>query len=84
VLTPNGLERPKVKERVIALVLGGKTDREIAQAISTTRRSVSFQAISKFRQRHQDEIVSAIQRAEDAVIDLAIRDKEERIRRSTG
>lgn len=78
-MTPYGLEKPRIKEKVIALVLDGKSNREIAAAISTAKKPVSFQAIARFRKRHATEIEPAIEQAAVAVVERAITDKSVRL-----
>jgi hypothetical protein len=69
------LERPKSKAKTIALVLEGKSDSEVAAVMNVTR-----QAITKFRHRHAAEIAPIVEQVEAAIIDVALKDKENRIR----
>lgn len=75
------LERPKTRARIFALVLDGKSDQEVATAIATKQHQPTRQAITAFRKRHAEQLAPVIQAVEAAVVDLAIKDKEERIRR---
>jgi hypothetical protein len=73
------LEKPAKRARVIALVLEGKSDAQVAAAISTPKCSVSRQAITKFRARHADELQPAIAEIEKQITDYAIAKQVNRI-----
>lgn len=71
----NTLERPKAKAKTIALVLEGKSDSEVAAVMNVSR-----QAITKFRHRHAADIAPVVAAVQQAIIDVALKDKEARIR----
>ena len=73
------LERGDTPARVIALVLDGLSDQQVATRLSTTRARVSRQAITKFRKRHAAEIQAQQVAVVEAVRDTSIRDKAQRI-----
>jgi len=77
----NTLERAGTKATVIALILEGKTDTDIATAVSSRGHVLSRQAVTSFRKRHAGELASAVQAVEQAIVNVAIKDKEERIRK---
>mgnify|MGYP001575296611 CR=1 FL=1 len=77
------LSRPRVRERVIAWVLEGKSAAYIG-ALAAPGEPVSAQAVSQWRKRNADVIEEARARAEGLVLDVAIRDKVERVRRLAG
>lgn len=68
----NVLERPGWPARVIALVLEGKSDAEVAKALSTARTEVKRQAVSAFRKRHKAELTQVIEEAERETKNYAI------------
>lgn len=68
------LEKPKVKAKIIALVLDGMNDSQIAAVVGSTR-----QAITAFKGRHKDEIEPKVEQAAALVIDKAITDKANRL-----
>jgi hypothetical protein len=71
------LEKPKTRAQVIAWIVEGKRDAEIASMLKT---QVSRQAIHQFRKRHAAEITPVVKQLDDAIIDVALKDKESRIR----
>ncbi len=72
------LERPRVRARVIAMLVEGRGNREIAAAVGVTH-----QALTGFRRRHRDEIEALAARVREAVADVTIADKALRIRKLT-
>lgn len=77
---PRPLERPKVKAKVLAMMVDGMTDKEIADALSTTRTPVTRQSVNRFRIRHADEIAPALQELQERTVDLALSMREDRVR----
>lgn len=73
------LEKPQTKAKVIAWMLGGKSDTEIATLVSTPKRSITRQAVFWFRRRHADELNTQIEAVEQAITDYAIANKVNRI-----
>ena len=70
------LERPKIRADVEAWILEGVTDAEIARRVGVHRSAVGY-----FRKRHAAELAPLIAGVNQQIRDVAIRDKEERIRR---
>lgn len=68
-----------MKAKVIAYLLEGKGPSEVAQLISTPKRSVSRQAICGFKKRHAAELAPVIAETERQIIDYAIASKANRI-----
>lgn len=75
------LEKPAIKAKVLCFVADGKSDREVAAAVSTKRTVVSRQAITAFRHRHTDDLATKQEEAIAEVEELWITDKAERIKR---
>ena len=73
------LEKPVIKERIFALVLEGKSDAEIAEALATPKRKLTRQAITAFRHRHEAELTPIVAEVERQVTDFAIAQKVNRI-----
>lgn len=61
------------------MVLEGRTDSQVAEAISTTRRSITRQAVTMFRRRHAAELAVQVAEVERQVTDYAIAHKVNRI-----
>jgi hypothetical protein len=78
-VTNRPLDKPPMKGRIIELVMGGATDREIASSISTSQRQFSFQAIAAFRQRHAKQINAAKGRMLEAAVKYTIASKDARL-----
>lgn len=75
------LEKPAIRAKIIAWVLEGKTDPEIASLITVRGRApVTRQAVCKFRQRHKAELTTVIAEVERQVTDYAIANVVSRIR----
>lgn len=73
------LEKPVIKAKAIALVIDGLSDSEVAAALSDKRMTVTRQAITKFRHRHQDEIGQQVKAVEKQITDFVIAEKVNRI-----
>ena len=69
------LTRPKVRAQVIAWMIEGVSDSEIARRVEMSR-----EAVYHFRQRHQAEIVPVAAEIERQIVDYAIASKVNRIR----
>ncbi len=72
--TRGRLERNKAK--VLDALIAGQAGREIARQFKVTESAVRM-----FKQRHQDVLAPALAEVVKATVDVAVRDKEERIRR---
>ena len=68
------LTRPKIRAEVIAWMIEGVRDAEIARRVGMTR-----EAIYRFRQRHEAEIAPVVAEIERQITDAAIADKVNRI-----
>ncbi len=73
------LERPATRERLIGFVVDGMSDADAALAISTPTRSVTPQAITKFRERHIEAITAKQQALTEALHHRWIADKDARL-----
>lgn len=73
------LETPAKRKKIIALVLEGKSDAQVALAVSNKSNTVTRQAITVFRKRHQDVLAPAEQQAIEAVVDRWIANKDKRL-----
>lgn len=78
------LETAKIRPRVVAWALDGKTDREIVVRLRRLRPPVhvTHQAIARFRARHADELTRREEQVAERVVGVTIAQKEERIRRA--
>lgn len=66
------LERPQTRAKIIAWLIEGKGPAEIAALVSTPKKPVSRQAISRFRQRHAGELAPVVERIEAEITEYAI------------
>lgn len=73
------LETPAKRKKIIALVLDGMSDAQVARAVSNKSNTVTRQAITVFRKRHQDVLAPAEQQGIEAVVQHWIADKEVRL-----
>lgn len=74
------LERPQTRAKVIAWLVEGKGPTEIASLVSTPKRPVTRQAVCAFAKRHAEDITPIVAEVEQAIRDIAIQDKTERLR----
>ena len=79
------LAKPKVRARIRAWCVEGKSSREIVELLKAELRiSVTPQAVQGYIRRHRAEIDALVGRVVEAVEEVTIKDKSERIRRLAG